>query len=303
VQVAQAVAAAKVAQAAPSVQVAKAAPAVPVSQPVPTAPVAQVAPNVQAAEVAPTVHVVQLVPTPEQEALSQELREQSRIAVEETAALERAIERLEQAEQMWKEYEQSALEARRLLDESAAHMNSVASKEQQATADLLAAQEALAASQQAAQEALAASQQSAQEALAVSEQNATKRIDEAERCWKLVDEAAQAVRDRVEKAATELVEARAIQDAASADLLTARQDLTTAYQFASVAAQRRIESREFFDKAAKWVVFATALSWAIMAWLAWVSFRQIVPIWAPAVVSVLIVAAAFLLRIKKKEEA
>jgi len=212
---------------------------------------------------------------------AQGIRPEPRSAAAERAALEQAIQRLERSEQMCKEYEQNALAVKRSLDESAAQLSSAASKEQQATADLLAAQEALAATRE----------------------SASARIDEAERCWKLVDSAAQMVKERVEQASKELTESVARHDAAAADLVTARQDLTTAYQFASVAAQRRLESREFFTKAWRWMIAVTAISWAIMGWLAWLSFRQFVPIWAPGVLTVLILVIASRIKTKEKEEA
>jgi hypothetical protein len=208
------------------------------------------------------------------------LREDSRIRDEANLVLASMSQRMEQAEQFRKQCEQAAFEARRLLDESAAHLNSATRKEQQATADLQAAQEALAASQL----------------------SANQRTEEAERCWKLVNEAAEAVRERVEQANAALVEARARQETAADDLVSARQDLTTSYQFAAVAAQRRLESSQFFQKASRWAIVATAISWGLIAWFAWLTFRHIVPIWAPAAITVLILVIALRVRGKEIEE-
>jgi hypothetical protein len=211
---------------------------------------------------------------------SSSLREDSRIREEANLAFASFAQRMEQAELFCKQCEQAALEARRLLDESAGHLEGAARKEHQATADLRAAQEAFAASQLLA----------------------NQRIEEAEQCWKQVNEAAEAVRERVERANAELVEARARQETAAADLLSARQDLTTSYQFAAVAAQRRLESSQFFQKASRWAIVATAISWALIAWFAWLTFRHIVPIWAPAVVTVLILVITLRMRGKEVEE-
>jgi len=211
---------------------------------------------------------------------SSSLREDSRIREETNLAFASFAQRMEQAELFCKQREQAALEARRLLDESAGHLDGAARKEQQATVDLQAAREALEASRLSANE----------------------RIEEAERCWKLVNEASEMVRGRVEQANAELIEARARQETAAADLLSARQDLTTSYQFAAVAAQRRLESRQFFQKASRWAIVATAISWALIAWFAWLTFRHIVPIWAPAAVTVLILVIALRVRGKEVEE-
>lgn len=209
------------------------------------------------------------------------LAEDSRVREEASLAFASFAERMEQAGQFCKQCEQAALEARRLLDESAVQLETASCKEQQAMADLQAAQEALASSRLAA----------------------NQRIEEAERCWKQVSEVSEAVRERVEQANAALVEARARQETAAADLVSARQDLTTSYQFAAVAAQRRLESRQFFQKASRWAIIATAISWVLIVWFAWLSFRHIVPVWAPAVVTALILLIALKVRGRESEEA
>ncbi len=186
----------------------------------------------------------------------------------------------EQAEQMWKQCEKDMAEARRLLEEAGAQLERAAGKEDRAAAELAVAQALLVEVKRAADE----------------------RVAEASGKWTQVNEAAQGLQERYEQASVALVEARARQDAASSDLTAARQELTTSYQFAAVAAQRTFEAREFFQKASRWAILATGISWALITWLAWLDFRQIVPVWAPGVLTVAILVIAFRLRVKQAED-
>jgi hypothetical protein len=95
---------------------------------------------------------------------------------------------------------------------------------------------------------------------------------------------------------TELAEARNGATEASQDLLSARQELTTAYQFASVAAQRRLDSAEFYRKTASWVIFSSAFAWMAAVWMAWVAFNRVLPFAVPFAASCLILAGAVFLR-------
>jgi hypothetical protein len=200
---------------------------------------------------------------------------------EDGLALEVKSQRQERAQQLWAQCESATLEASRLLGESKAQMERAAEREEQAAAGL----------------------ETAQAALASARESAEARIEEAERSVKLVNDSAKALQLRYEQLTKELTEARAAQEAAAEELVAARQDLTTSYQFAAVAAQRRLESREFFERASRWSIRATAFSWSIMAWFAWLAFRQLVPVWAPAIISVLIMVVALRVRVKTMEEA
>jgi DNA repair exonuclease SbcCD ATPase subunit len=76
---------------------------------------------------------------------------------------------------------------------------------------------------------------------------------------------------RLEQAEAALAEIRSQEDTSHADLLSARQELTTAYQFASVAAQRRLEASEFFERTARWSIFASLFSWIATVWIGWIA--------------------------------
>jgi hypothetical protein len=89
-----------------------------------------------------------------------------------------------------------------------------------------------------------------------------------------------------------LLLARKAEETAAADLLSARQELTTAYQFAAVAAQRRLDAVDSYHKAARWAVFAVALSWLAMAWMAWFAFQAKMPFWVPCIVTVALIGLA-----------
>lgn len=197
------------------------------------------------------------------------------------ATLEGKSQRQELSQELWSQWESTAQEARRLLEESTARMEQAAEREERATASLQAVQAALAAARESAE----------------------ARIEETERSLKLVNDGAKALQLRYEQLSKELADARTAQEAASEELVAARQDLTTSYQFAAVAAQRRVEARDFFERASRWAIRATAFSWCIMAWFAWIAFRQLVPVWAPAVVTGLILLVALRIRAKTMEEA
>lgn len=189
-------------------------------------------------------------------------------------AFESATGRLAEAERYWKLADEAALEARRLFDDSTSQLTLAVSKEQQSSADFHSAQQALTAAYQAA----------------------CQRLEAAERYSKDGDGFAEETRKLLQRMQTELDEARNGAATATEDLLSARQELTTAYQFASVAAQRRLDSAEFFRKTASWVVFSTALAWIAAVWMAWVAFNRAVPIAVPFAVACAILAAAIFLR-------
>jgi hypothetical protein len=186
------------------------------------------------------------------------------------AASRSAEERLAEAERYWKQADQGTAETQRVLDESTASLKRAVAIEEKVAADLRSAQS------------------SAKETF----EAANRRLQEAEQFWKNKDLSFVDAKKHLEQSTFALTEAHAKEEAAAADLTSARQELTTAYQFAAVAAQRRLDASEFFRKAASWTIFATALSWIVMAWTAWFSLRTIVPIWGPCAATVLIVVVA-----------
>jgi hypothetical protein len=191
-----------------------------------------------------------------------------------------ATERLVEAERYWKLADDAALEARGLYDESKAQLALVASKEQQSSAEFYSAQQALTAAYQAA----------------------CQRLEAAEQYCNDGDGFAQETKKLLEQMQAELAAARQGATTATEDLLSARQELTTAYQFASVAAQRRLDSAEFFRKTTRWVVFSTAFAWMAAVWLAWVAFNKVVPIAIPFAAACLILAGAIFLRRRSARE-
>jgi hypothetical protein len=189
------------------------------------------------------------------------------------AAQQGTSERLQQAEGNWRKAEQTMDEAKRLLDEATTNLNRVVSREGKAAADY----------------------ESAEKALSAAYQSSIQRLEEAERFRKDADEAIAEAKKRLDQSAFQLTEANAKGDLATADLQSARQELTTAYQFASVAAQTRLDAAEFFQKAVRWAVFATAISWVAMVWAVWSAFRAHVPVFVPGILTLVIAAAAFML--------
>jgi hypothetical protein len=166
------------------------------------------------------------------------------------------------------------LEARRLFEESSARLNLAVQREQQAAADFESAQRSLNAAREATNQRLAAAERFAKEGDASVAQT-------------------QKLLARIE---AELAEARSGGITAAEDLRSARQELTTAYQFASVAAQRRLDSARFYQKVTSWVVFSTALAWLLAVWMAWLALNRTLSVAIPFAASCLILAGAFLLR-------
>jgi len=196
------------------------------------------------------------------------------------STFEAASERLGEAERCWKLADAAAGEAKRLFEDSTAQLTLAVSKEQQSAADFHAAQKALEAAYETVGERLAAAERFAKEGEGIAEETRTL----------------------LQRMETELAEARRGAAAASEDLLSARQELTTAYQFASVAAQRRLDAAEFYRKTASAVVFSSALAWMVAVWMAWVAFNRVLPYAVPFAASCLILAAAVFLRRQGERE-
>ena len=197
------------------------------------------------------------------------------------AAYRSIDERAGDAEHCWRQAEQAAAEAKRLLDESAVQLRRAISIEEQAASEI----------------------RSSEKSILAAFQSAMQRLDEAKEFWKEKDRELIDSKKQLDQSTFALTQAQVKEEAATADLVSARQELTTAYQFASVAAQRRQDASEFFRKAAGWTVFATAISWIAMVWAAWFSFRATIPIWGPGVASVLLLLAASAIGRRGKREA
>ena len=248
-----------------------------------------------------------------------------------TAAYDAASQRLEEAERIWGKTEAAAREARRLYEASASQLEIAAGKEEQASAEFHSAQETLTAAHSAAkekleeaervwhqtelaireakqildqsiaeldqvkkkEESITASIQAVRADFTAAYQCSSQRLEEAEKFWQKGDQAAQGAQNIIDQTTAELLQARSAEEKAAADLYSARQELTTAYQFASVAAQRRLDAAEFFQKSARWSVVGTAFSWVAMVWAVWFALRAQVPIWAPGIATVVVISLAF----------
>ena len=185
-------------------------------------------------------------------------------------AYQAASERLEEAERSWKNTDQAMLEAKKLLEQSTAELVQARKKE----------------------ESIAANLRSVREEFTAAYQSASQRLQEAELFVQRGGQAAKEAQQLIDQTTAELLLARKAEETAAADLLSARQELTTAYQFAAVAAQRRLDAVDSYHKAARWAVFAVALSWLAMAWMAWFAFQAKMPFWVPCIVTVALIGLA-----------
>lgn len=196
-------------------------------------------------------------------------------------AIEALEDRIAHAEESLRRSEHAEIEARKLLEESTAQLHQALESGRESTAKILAAE---------------ASSKSAME-------SAAQRVHEAELFWKQRDNSTLDSKKQLDQATFALTQAHAKEESATADLISARQELMTAYQFAAVAAQRRLDASEFFRKAAFWAVLGTAFSWIGMVWTAWFSVRGWLPVWAPAAATLIIVALAVSFSKRRKQEA
>ncbi len=196
-------------------------------------------------------------------------------------AIEALEDRVAHAEENLRRSEQAETEAKRLLEDSTAQLRQAAHVERETTARILATEGSFKA----------------------AVESATHRLHEAEQFWKLKDNSVADSKKQLDQATFALTQAHAKEESATADLVSARQELTTAYQFAAVAAQRRLDASEFFRKAAFWAVFGTAFAWIGMVWAMWSSVKSWLPIWAPAAVTLVIVALAVSFSKRSKREA
>jgi len=130
--------------------------------------------------------------------------------------------------------------------------------------------------------------------------SATESMQRAEEAWKKADEATLEAKRLLEQSVHQVNLAHSKEEKASADLRSAQQEMTTAYQFAAVAAQRQHDAAQFFRRATRWTVIAVGISWIAMVWMAWLALpikmpRLNLPIWAPGVASGVIALAAVLI--------
>lgn len=185
-------------------------------------------------------------------------------------AIEALEDRVAHAEENLRRSEQAEAEAKTLLEESTAQLRQAAQVERETTARILATEATFKA----------------------SVESASQRLQEAEQFWKQRDNSVIDSKKQLDQATFALTQAHAKEESATADLVSARQELTTAYQFAAVAAQRRLDSAEFFRKAAFWAVLGTAFSWIGMVWAVWSTMERRMPIWAPAAATLVVIALA-----------
>lgn len=127
-----------------------------------------------------------------------------------------------------------------------------------------------------------------------SYEGAMQLLEEGRQIYEETREALLNTKLHLEQASAQLAVSRGKEEAATADLKSAQQDLTTAYQFAAVAAQRQHDAAEFFRKSNRWNIIAVAFSWVVITWMAWLQFRTLVPIWGPGAVSGVILVIAIL---------
>jgi hypothetical protein len=192
-----------------------------------------------------------------------------------------ASERLEEAERNWKKTDQVMQEAKSFADQSLAELAQARKRE----------------------ESIAANLQSVRDEFTTSYEAASQRLQEAEQLCQRGDQAAKEAQQLIDQTTAELLQARKAEETAAADLLSARQELTTAYQFAAVAAQRRLDAVDSFQKAARVAIFAVAASWVATVWMGWLAFRAAVPIWAPGVLTVVLVLLTLVFSRKTRSEA
>jgi hypothetical protein len=198
-----------------------------------------------------------------------------------SAAREAASQRLEEAEESWKKTDRAAIEAKRLLEQSTSELVQARKKEQSIAANL----------------------QSVRQEFSTAYESASQRLQEAEQFWQKGDQAAKEAQQLIDQSTAELLQARKAEETATADLLSARQELTTAYQFAAVAAQRRLDAVDSYQKGARFAIFAVALSWIAMAWMAWFAFHTKMPVWVPGGITALIMIVAIVYSKRGSQEA
>ena len=124
--------------------------------------------------------------------------------------------------------------------------------------------------------------------------SAIKQLEQARQVLSGANEALVEMKRLFEQSTTNLNLARSKEETAAADLKSAQQDWTTAYQFATVAAQRQRDAAEFFLRSKRWTINAVATSWIGLVWFAWLPFRALVPIWAPTAATGSVVLLAVL---------
>lgn len=257
------------------------------------------------------------------------------------SALESLLQAEESQKQAWQRTDEAAIEARRLLDESTAQFNRAVAREEKAAADFRSAQETLTnvfeTSKERADEAercwrqaetatleakglleettaklnralvtqekAAAELQTAQQTLAANYQSANQRYEEAEKFWKGGNQSSTDAREMLQKSEIQLAEARTKEETAAFDLNSARQELTTAYQFAAVAAQRRLDSVHLFKNATRWTILSIAFAWIATVWFAWFALRPHVNILVAGLATAVLLIGAFMISKRVTEEA
>jgi hypothetical protein len=133
--------------------------------------------------------------------------------------------------------------------------------------------------------------------------SSSEELSRAEEMWRQAEVALAEARRVFEESSSVLNEAAVKSEKVASDLLSTQQELTTAYQFAAVAAQRQHTASEMFYKTHLWTVLSAAFAWVALAWTSWFVVRSAVAIWAPAVASIVILVAGVIIsRTGKRKE-
>ncbi len=122
--------------------------------------------------------------------------------------------------------------------------------------------------------------------------SAKEQLEQARGVWTESSESLQSARKTLDESTAQLNLYRSKEEAATADLKSAQQDLTTAYQFASVAAQRQNDAAAYFVKSNRWTIYAFAASWIVLTLAVSLQFRATVPVFVPAALGLAILAVA-----------
>ncbi|MGB7768033.1 MAG: hypothetical protein WBN22_04165 [Verrucomicrobiia bacterium] len=114
----------------------------------------------------------------------------------------------------------------------------------------------------------------------------------------------------LEQSASHLARACSVEEKATRDLqstrqnlLASQQNLNAAQELATVAQGKHVAAAEIFQKTVRWAVTAVALSWIVLVWTAWASFRSVAPIWTPCIATTVIMLAVALLTTGARHEA
>jgi hypothetical protein len=131
---------------------------------------------------------------------------------------------------------------------------------------------------------------------AASFSSASQLLARSEEAQERASRAALVAKSLLDRSASQLNDARSAEERAAGDLNFARENTASSQQRLTMAS-------ELFQRATRWAVAASVLSWIAAAWMVWSALHLVVPVWEPSLATVILAFAGIFVLNGVKHEA